>query len=89
MCHLKYLRLEQQVLVRFEKENGGELLVGALCLLEVSQRGLLEAELLAIMGDEDNLMPHFEAATSNKEKGMILYTTKNNYSYVLPFVMKC
>lgn len=59
-------RLEQQVLDRFEKENGGELLVGALCLLEVSHRGLLEAELLAILGDEDNLMP---SSANDKDKG--------------------
>ncbi len=51
------------MLVRFEKENGGELLVRALCLLEVSQGGLLEAELLAILGDEEDLMPD-----SNKDK---------------------
>ncbi len=54
-----------QVMTRFEEENGGQLLVAALCLLEVSQRGLLEAELLAILGDEDNLMPPSE---SNKDK---------------------
>ncbi len=69
------------MLVRFEKENGGELLVGALCLLEVSQGGLLEAELLAILGDEEDLMPD-----SNKdkdkggEKGNILHY--NSYKTV-------
>ncbi len=45
------------MLKRFEEENGGNLLVAALCLLEASMRGLLETELLAILGDEDNLMP--------------------------------
>ena len=45
------------MLSRFEKENGGELLVAALCLLEVSKRGLLESELLTILGDEENMMP--------------------------------
>ena len=69
-------RLEQQVLDRFEKENGGQLLVGALCLLEVSQRGLLEAELLTILGDEDNLMPPSQSEKYNsEEKGMVLATT--------------
>jgi len=33
------------------------LLIATLCLLEVSARGLLEVELLAILGDEENLMP--------------------------------
>ncbi len=46
-----------QVLRRFEQENGGNLLTAALCLLEASMRGLLETELLAILGDEDNLIP--------------------------------
>jgi len=44
-------------LERFEEENGGQLLVATLCLLEVSARGLLEVELLSVLGDEDNLMP--------------------------------
>ncbi len=46
-----------QVLKRFEKENGGNLLAATLCLLEASMRGLLETELLAILGDEDDIMP--------------------------------
>ena len=50
-------RLEQQVLDRFEKENGGQLLVAALCLLETSATGLLETELLKILGDEETLLP--------------------------------
>ncbi|XP_022080358.1 telomerase protein component 1-like isoform X2 [Acanthaster planci] len=51
------LNLLEQVLTRFEEENGGELLVATLCLLECSCHGLLETELLSILGDEDNLMP--------------------------------
>ena len=31
-----YLRLEMQVMERFERENGGELVVATLCLLEVT-----------------------------------------------------
>ena len=38
---------------RFEYENGGDLLIAAVCLLEVSSRGLLETELLKILGNED------------------------------------
>ncbi|ELU16709.1 hypothetical protein CAPTEDRAFT_199172 [Capitella teleta] len=51
------LELEMQVLTRFEEESGGELLVATVSLLEISSRGLLEIELLAILGDEENLMP--------------------------------
>ena len=54
---------------RFEKENGGELMVAALCLLEVSARGLLEVELLTILGDEDNLVPKDEEGEKG-EKGL-------------------
>ena len=56
------------VLSRFEKENGGELLVGALCLLEVSSRGLLEVELVTILGDEENLF-YDEKPKDASEKG--------------------
>ena len=55
---------------RFEKENGGELLVATLCLLEVSARGLLETELLFILGDEDQIMP---PKSGEHEKGEILF----------------
>ncbi|XP_072024365.1 LOW QUALITY PROTEIN: TPR repeat-containing protein DDB_G0287407-like [Amphiura filiformis] len=58
------LNLLAQVLDRFEAESGGHLLEATLCLLECSSTGLLETELLAILGDEDNLMP-----SDNKEKG--------------------
>ncbi|XP_038068590.1 telomerase protein component 1-like isoform X1 [Patiria miniata] len=61
------LNLLAQILTRFEQENGGEMLVATLCLLECSCHGLLETELLSILGDEDNLMPPKES--SGKEKG--------------------
>ncbi|KAI0212081.1 hypothetical protein LSAT2_003023 [Lamellibrachia satsuma] len=51
------LELENQVLERFEQESGGELLTATLCLLEVSQRGLLETELISILTSCDNIMP--------------------------------
>lgn len=63
-------RLEMQVLTRFEQENGGELLVATVCLLETSSRGLLETELLTILGDEENLMPRHNE--DNTEKGFLL-----------------
>ena len=47
------------VLSRLEKEDegSGHLLVATLCLIEVSTFGLLESELLTILGDEEHLMP--------------------------------
>ncbi|XP_071785835.1 telomerase protein component 1-like [Asterias amurensis] len=62
------LNLLEQVLTRFEEENGGQLLVASLCLLECSCRGLLETELLNILGDEDNLMPG-KNSSGKMEKG--------------------
>ena len=47
--------LLSQVLGRFEKENGGYLVVATLSLLECSSNGLLETELLSILGDESNM----------------------------------
>ncbi|XP_033636001.1 telomerase protein component 1-like isoform X1 [Asterias rubens] len=49
------LNLLSQVLGRFEKENGGYLVVATLSLLECSSNGLLETELLSILGDESNM----------------------------------
>ena len=54
---ISYYRLEQFILSRFEAENGGELLIATLSLLEVSARGLLEIEMKIILGGEENLMP--------------------------------
>ena len=64
------LRLEGQILARFEEENGGKLLIATLCLLEVSARGLLEVELLSILGDEENSLPpssYFAADSAEKD----------------------
>lgn len=41
---------------RFERESGGALMKATLCLLEVSRHGLLEFELLALLGDENNIV---------------------------------
>ena len=38
-----------QVLVRIVSENGGDLVVATLCLIEVSRFGLLETELLELL----------------------------------------
>lgn len=45
------------VLSRFELQTGthGRLMKAALCLIEVSRHGLLETELLALLGDENNI----------------------------------
>nr|XP_054748224.1 TPR repeat-containing protein DDB_G0287407-like isoform X1 [Lytechinus pictus] len=65
------LNLLAQVFDRFEEENGGELLIATLCLLECSNTGLLETELLTILGDEDNLMPKsswFDSGAGGEKK---------------------
>ncbi|XP_035690264.1 telomerase protein component 1-like [Branchiostoma floridae] len=51
------LNLLAQVLERFEREYGGTLLVATLCLLETSAKGMLEVELLRLLGNEENLLP--------------------------------
>eukprot|EP00794_Sanderia_malayensis_P017020 gene17020-18734_t len=51
------ISLEMDVFSRFEKEAGGQLMIATLCLLEVSRHGLLETELLALLGDQHNLKP--------------------------------
>ncbi|CAB3986857.1 Hypothetical predicted protein [Paramuricea clavata] len=38
------LSLEEQVLTRFEEENGGQLVIATVCLLETSRHGLLETD---------------------------------------------
>jgi hypothetical protein len=45
------------VLTRFEEENGGQLVIATVCLLETSRHGLLETELLELLADENNLTP--------------------------------
>ena len=42
-----------------------------MCLLECSCHGLLETELLSILGDEDNLNPPDSEDKDSSEKGMI------------------
>ncbi|XP_019618300.1 PREDICTED: telomerase protein component 1-like [Branchiostoma belcheri] len=51
------LNLLAQVLERFEREYGGTLLVATLCLLETSAKGMLEVELLRLLGNEKDLLP--------------------------------
>ena len=47
----------QQILSRLEEENGGHLVIATLCLLECSRHGLLESELLVLLGDEGDILP--------------------------------
>jgi len=51
------ISLEMDVFSRFEKEAGGVLMTATVCLLEVSRHGLLETELLALLGNPENLKP--------------------------------
>ncbi len=52
-----HFSLEMDVFSRFEEETGGKLMIATLCLLEVSRHGLLETELLALLGDDSHLAP--------------------------------
>ena len=54
---VRIFSLLEQILSRLEEENGGVLVVATLCFLECSRHGLLESELLRLLGDEDNLLP--------------------------------
>ena len=65
---LHFFSLLEEVLGRFERENGGHLLVATLCLLEASSGGLQEAELLDILADEEELVP----PSPYEEKGIAL-----------------
>ncbi|XP_073234620.1 TPR repeat-containing protein DDB_G0287407-like isoform X1 [Porites lutea] len=51
------ISLEEQVLTRFEEENGGQIVVATVCLLETSRHGLLETELLQMLAEESMLTP--------------------------------
>ena len=54
-----------EVFTRFETETGGPLMKATLCLLEVSRHGLLETELLALLGDSNNIeCPPFNPVSS-------------------------
>ncbi|XP_070563916.1 TPR repeat-containing protein DDB_G0287407-like [Ptychodera flava] len=75
------LDLLAQVLARFEEENGGQLLVATLSLLECSATGLLETELLLILGDEDSLMPQDQ---NDQEKGASGKESKGQFDKLLP-----
>ena len=48
--------LLEQVIKRLAREGDGYLVRATLCLLEVSKSGLLETELLDLLGDEANLI---------------------------------
>ncbi|XP_038079413.1 telomerase protein component 1-like isoform X2 [Patiria miniata] len=63
------LNLLGQVLTRFEQENGGHLVVATLSLLECSSNGLLETELLSILGDEENMSILTKKFFKTKDRG--------------------
>jgi len=48
--------LLEQVVKRLAREGDGHLVKATLCLLEVSKSGLLETELLDLLGDEENIV---------------------------------
>ena len=48
--------MEETVFARFEEETGGDLMKACVCMLEVSRHGLLETELLALLGDKKNII---------------------------------
>lgn len=56
-CFSFAFSLEEQVLTRFEEENGGQVVVATVCLLETSRHGLLETELLEMLAEESTLTP--------------------------------
>ncbi|XP_033125459.1 telomerase protein component 1-like isoform X1 [Anneissia japonica] len=63
------LDLLGQVLTRFEQENGGTLMIATLCLLETSSHGLLETELLSVLGGDVSLLtPSEENFTKLKKE---------------------
>merc|ERR1719494_810557 len=63
------ISLEEEVFKRFEGEAGGELMRACVCMLEVSRHGLLETELLALLGDEKNIkVPEYKEG----EEGLVL-----------------
>ena len=56
-----------EVFKRFEDEAGGRLMKATLCLLETSRHGLLETELLALLGNPNNTQPpDFDADGENE-----------------------
>lgn len=81
-----YFRLLEQVLTRFEEESGGHLMVATLCFLECSRHGLLERELLELLGEDETLKPYTEEqfntspAETTKEKVEIDTNLANDIS---------
>ena len=81
-----YFRLLEQVLTRFEEESGGHLMVATLCFLECSRHGLLERELLELLGEDETLKPYsqeeFQAnpPEATKEKAEIDTNLANDLS---------
>ena len=72
--------MEEQVLTRFEEENGGDIVRATLCLLETSRHGLLETELLQMLADEMLITPkkfdkdNKAAGVADEGDGIIIIT---------------
>ncbi|XP_065653579.1 TPR repeat-containing protein DDB_G0287407-like isoform X2 [Hydra vulgaris] len=75
------INLETEVFTRFESETGGVLMRATLCLLEVSRHGLLETELLALLGNSSNIQ--YTEYIEGKENE-VLDTPVENILSVMP-----
>ncbi|EDV25204.1 uncharacterized protein TRIADDRAFT_25073 [Trichoplax adhaerens] len=72
------LELLEQVLTRFEEESGGHLMVATLCFLECSRHGLLERELLELLGEDETLKPETEEQYLSKDRETNTLNTKED-----------
>ena len=73
--HARCCNILDGLLAQLEGEDGGELLVATLCLLEASAAGLLEMELRTLLADESVLRP----PSPYEEKGWLLGKVQQFY----------
>ena len=73
--HARCCSILDGLLAQLEGEDGGELLVATLCLLEASAAGLLEMELRTLLADESVLRP----PSPYEEKGWLLGKVQQFY----------
>ena len=73
--HVRCCSILDGLLAQLEGEDGGELLVATLCLLEASAAGLLEMELRTLLADESVLRP----PSPYEEKGWLLGKVQQFY----------
>jgi hypothetical protein len=73
------ISLEETVFERFEGETGGDLMKACVCMLEVSRHGLLETELLALLGEETNIkLPEYKGEDELTFPGKVSTETAEN-----------